>query len=569
MTPERRYTGGRLFLSFDALRGMRPRQIAWRTRRLIPPAWLAIGTRARNQPQPQLVAEGLGCSPAPQSGPTKPPHETEEFAAYGTSRRFGDPAFWTDPRDGLLFLFHLHGFAPLAEYTRGMRTPEGDGFWARVVESWLEEHDRPRHPAWHPYPTSVRLISWSAALSALDDWPSELRGRIAAAVLRQGLYVQRAVEHDIGGNHVIKNATGLAFAGTLFPSSRLLDSALRLLRTETARQVLPDGGHEERSTSYHREVAADLADVCALLERTGRPQPQWLTGALARMESWLAALVGPDGRVPMLNDAWEGPAIVAERSGPVRVLRESGYVILRHSDDQLVFDSGALCPPHLPPHAHADALSFVLWAGGRPVIADPGTFAYTGPERDRFRATAAHSTVEIEGRNQCCFWGDFRAAWLPRVGSPRVSHEGGVVVLVSHHDGYRRLSDPVVHERMIVWWPVHGVVVLDRLRCRQDHKVSSRLHLAPSISYRDGKVGPYEVQVLGRPVPIEEEPTQFSPFLGSMRPNTSLTVKPTLSPGELTGWALLRPGADVISLGPEALVLSSDTGMVHVPIFPE
>jgi len=269
----------------------------------------------------------------------------------------------------------------------------------------------------------------------------------------------------------------------------------------------------------------------------------------------------------MLNDAWEGPSVEADSAEPVCVLRESGYVILRHGEDQLVFDSGPLCPRHLPPHAHADALSFVLWTDGSPLIVDSGTFAYTGPERDRFRGTSAHNTVEVDGRDQCSFWGDFRAGRLPRVGTPRLSREGDVVVVTSYHDGFRRLEDPVIHERMVAWWPVHGVVVLDRLGASQDHQTISRLHLAPGVSLCEGKVGPYEIQVLGDSYGVEQEKSRFSPFLGTEVPNLRLVAQQTLAPGELTGWALLRPGAEVVDLGPSGLVLGSEDDLIRLPVF--
>ncbi len=154
---------------------------------------------------------------------------------------------------------------------------------------------------------------------------------------------------------------------------------------------------------------------------------------------------GPDGALPLLNDAWEGPAIrEPPAEEPLTQLADSGYVVFRHGDDQAVFDVGPLCPPHLPPHGHADALSFVLWGDGRPVVVDPGVGAYTGPLRNRFRATAAHNTVEVDGASQCVLWGDFRLARLPtvRAALPR-KHAGGVVTVAARHDGYRRLDDPV------------------------------------------------------------------------------------------------------------------------------
>ena len=362
--------------------------------------------------------------------------------------------------------------------TPPVRAATGDAFWADVVDSWLDTNEPPSTPAWHPYPTSLRIVAWSAALSSIHGWPAYLREKVAASILRQARYLRRVVEHDVGGNHVIKNATALAVAGGLFPSSGLLEPALRRLERETAAQVLADGGHEERTTSYHRLVMADLTDVRDLLTRIDHPVAAWLDDVLARMTAWASIMAGPDGRLPLLNDSWEGPAI--SHGGPeLSVLRESGYVVLRHGEDQLVFDCGPLCPRHLPAHAHADALSVVVWLDGVPVIIDRGSGSYTGTIRECSRSTRAHNTVEIGGEDQCVFFGDFRAARLPRVAEAGVEHHGEVTVVCSAHDGYRRLPVPAQHTRSVVWWPHHGVVLLDRILAAEPVSVRSALTLAP------------------------------------------------------------------------------------------
>ena len=178
-TPRRRSVREVLDL-LDAVRALRPRQVLSRPRRLVPPRLLAARLDERDPPGWAPLAGGLGVQSAPQSGPQDPPHQSGRLAAVGLSRAPSDRDLWIvpDADDGLLFAFTLHGFDGLADYAAGARTPEGDRFWAAVLERWLTEAGEPAAPGWHPYPTS-RLIAWCAALSA-EAWPAELVARIAA-----------------------------------------------------------------------------------------------------------------------------------------------------------------------------------------------------------------------------------------------------------------------------------------------------------------------------------------------------------------------------------------------------
>ncbi len=548
---------------------MRPGQLAGRSRRFLSPRLLAAGLPVRTTTRFRSDAAGLGADPAPQSGPTPDPADTGVFDAFGHSRQARSDRLWESGSEGLLFAFHLNGFAQLATYAAGPHSRAKDEFWAEAVESWLRTEFRPKLPAWHPYPTSLRLVSWCSALGALGGWPESLRTRVAGEISRQARYLRRTVEYDIGGNHVLKNATALVFAGVTVPETGVLEPGLRLLQRELARQILPDGAHEELSTSYHREVSHDLGQLRTLLDRVGGLLPSWLEQVDERAEGWLTALAGPKGDVPMLGDAWGGPPIDSTASGrdeEPTVLLPSGHVVLRSERDQVVFDCGPLCPDHLPPHAHADALGFVLWADDEPVIVDRGAFAYAGPDRDRFRATSAHSTVEVDGEDQCVFWGDFRAAYLPRVEPPRLRREGELIIVESSHDGYGRLPDPVVAHRALVWVPGQGVIVVDRLECRRRHDAHTRLQLAPGARLVDGRVGSLSIAPLVGSAEIEE--IGHSPFLGRRVSATALVSRLGVSGGEAFGWSILRAGASVRLGSDRALELRLGSDISHVRLRP-
>ena len=63
---------------------------------------------------------------------------------------------------------------------------------------------------------------------------------------------------------------------------------------------------------------------------------------------------------------------------------------------------GRNSPPGKEGHAHNDKLSFELLIGGRDVVVDPGTYAYTSHPRlrNKFRSTDYHNTVKIDGCEQ-------------------------------------------------------------------------------------------------------------------------------------------------------------------------
>jgi hypothetical protein len=230
-------------------------------------------------------------------------------------------------------------------------------------------------------------------------------------------------------------------------------------------------------------------------------------------------------------------------------LADTGYVSLRASGDHFVLDVGPLCPPHLPAHAHADALSFVAWFDGRPTVVDPGIGHYEGSIRDRLRSTAAHATVAVDGLDQCHFWGAFRAAGLPTVTRGPLERRGDAWLLRASHDGYSRLADPVIHHRLFVWIPEDGLVVADRLEARTTHHVRTSLPLADGVvkhavtASSDATTDGLAVRAIGAGPPPRIAKGEVSAFLGAVSDAPVLTRNFEIAPDVGFGWSLLRSGA--------------------------
>jgi len=334
----------------------------------------------------------------------------------------------------------------------------------RLIATWIEAHPPHDGDAWHPYPLSTRVGNWIAALTLLPDLVSP---ELSGSLWRQLQRLRVNVEDDVLGNHVVRNARALVLGGTSFGAADLTRRGIELLRRELPEQILRDGGHYERSPSYHLVVLRDLLEIHAASPHS------WLAEAIERMRIFAAALARPDGAPALFNDGTvDAPLLdLPEPPEGLSVFDDSGFVVVRDGPLWLAFRCGPPSPDFLPAHAHADALSFQLWWRGRPVLVDPGTFTYEpGADRDWFRSTRAHSTVCVDGRNQFRPWGAFRSGRLPKV-SLRYAREGALEASVV-------LPGRVRHVRRIEWTDGE-VSVYDELEGKGRHRVESRLVWAP------------------------------------------------------------------------------------------
>jgi hypothetical protein len=352
--------------------------------------------------------------------------------------------------------------------------------------------------------------------------------------------------HSSANNHLLGEATGLFVGALTWPLWRESAEWLRQGRAELEREALAqtyaDGVNKEQAIWYHHAVA-DMMLVAGLVARAnGQDFGPEYWARLEVMCEFIASVMDVGGNVPMIGDADQGvlvrfvpeecdvfrsllstgailfrrPAmrakgavfddktrwllgddaegafarIDASKAFPVRrAFPEGGYFVLGEDFEtareiRLVADTGPLGYLAIAAHGHADALAFTLSVAGKPILVDPGTFSYSAmPWRRYFRSTAAHNTVVIDGRDQSEFGGSF--LWLEHANAvvDTFYAAGDEQTLTAHHDGYRRLSDPVRHRR--TWRYTAGVAtvgITDELACSSTHSVAIYWHFAPECA---------------------------------------------------------------------------------------
>lgn len=466
------------------------------------------------------------------------------------NRDFGKRIDWHDKSVSQLWRYHLHYF----EYITDLLVWSFMGYsheaylsFQNLVDSWILGNQKLSGDGWHPFTISLRVVNWIHALSGFQQQLSEnqqFNQRFLNSLYEQGRILAKELEFDVRGNHLLKNLKALIWLGIVFKGARpekWLNKALRLLECELEEQILVDGGHFERTPGYHLIVLRDCLEIGIWMRHNRGLSFEWLDAHLHRMMKYLLTLLSPDGNVPLLKDtAWDAapkpedlltvgalyfddpiykycdefglyPFLLFGMTGQSKfeewplnktsndssALPQSGFYVMRDDSkkDYLVLDMGKPCPDYLPAHAHADMLSYELTVNGQRIIVDSGVFEYSaGPWRDFFRSTRAHNTVEVEGEDQSEVWDSFRVARRARPGKIVWRSEDQYVLAQGAHDGYRRLSVPVLHRRTLVWQKGFFWLVVDELFGDGAAKAANRVHLNPQLQLLESTDSTWQIK---------------------------------------------------------------------------
>jgi len=90
--------------------------------------------------------------------------------------------------------------------------------FTRLADSWIEGNRRLVGDGWHPFTLSVRIVNWLHVLCAWKERFNahpEFFKRFMESLDGQARILSSSLEHDVRGNHLLKNLRALLWAGTL------------------------------------------------------------------------------------------------------------------------------------------------------------------------------------------------------------------------------------------------------------------------------------------------------------------------------------------------------------------
>ena len=427
------------------------------------------------------------------------------FRQLNEERLLGRPPDWMlGPRDrGRLWTVTLHyhqwawNLAAIAA-GGGPRAAQAGELFREYVGDWIEScalvHPGARHLAWNSYAIGTRMGWWVRSTQQLGpDWWSANRSfadRFLSSLWQQADHLANNIEWDLRGNHLVRDAVGLAWAGRFFDgptAARWLAQATELAGEQADEQVLGDGGHFERSPMYHAHVFDDFRVLAQLIDDA--PVRDRLQSVAERMAEFAGWTRHPDGGWALLNDAAleadpsvksqpsHGPSATEPRGG--RHFADTGLAVWQSPRWTIFFDVGPIGPDYQPGHGHADNLTLECSYAGQRLFVDPGTHSYDHDQRRAYdRSTAAHNTVCVDGTDSSEVWHIFRAGRRARPIDVQVVADETHFDASAAHDGYRHLGG-VLHHRRVQLTTAETLTVTDRVEGNNSHNLEGGCLLAP------------------------------------------------------------------------------------------
>ncbi len=309
--------------------------------------------------------------------------------------------------------------------------------WCEQVLDWIQKNpnDSEHKYAWRSIEAGIRGYNWTGLYQRFLDSPSftpEVLVAFLNSCYDHAEYLMTI--YRTRSNWGLMEAEGMAFIAMTFPefkeSEKWRKEAFRRLNNEINIQVYSDGHQRELAIGYHLGCIGKFLKTYELakLNHLDDVFPGSYLERIEKMCEVPMKICLPDGTNVPFGDAWAGkPGQHADRfmewsklfdrkdflymategkegnmpEATAYALKESGLYSMRSGWDQQAICLVLKCGQDGGGHCQPDNGTFDLYAGGRNLMPDAGSYIYSGDPEGRawFRQTKVHQTLTLNGKN--------------------------------------------------------------------------------------------------------------------------------------------------------------------------
>ena len=374
--------------------------------------------------------------------------------------------------------------------------------WCDQLIDWTKKnpHDENHQYAWRSIETGIRGYSWTGLFYRFvqsEHFTPEVLVAFLNSCYDHAAYLMTV--YRTGSNWALMEAEGLAFIAFTFPEFKNAEKwkteAIRRLNREINLQVYSDGHQRELAMGYHLGCIRWFYRTYELATLNGMENafPKSYIERIERMCEVPMKLCLPDGTNAQFGDAWAGkPGQHANRfiewanrfdrddflflatngergtapDSTAYKLEESGLYSFRSGWGQNAICMVLKCGPDGGGHCQPDNGTFTLYAGGRTLMPDAGSYIYSGDPEGRawFRQTKVHQTLTLNGENSK--YDPKLLLWQPGA---------ELDILVVENAGYQDLS----HRRSVFFVDKRYFIIVDEAIGTALGDVDLHFQLAP------------------------------------------------------------------------------------------
>lgn len=491
------------------------------------------------------------------------------FSFLNQKIEFSPEIDWNAKRCEKLWLYNLHYFDYLIPLTHQVNADNFE-IGRQIIAHQIAKNPIGSGVGWEPYPISLRIINWMFFYYFYFEYfnhDPQFHKMFLQNLFQQFYYLTWFKELHLGANHLFENIKTIFISSLFFQDRRRFKKSCTDLYRELKEQILPDGGHYERSPMYHQIVLTGLLDILNFLKKENTKNlslnrrddvVEFLISdiniLIKKMMNWLENMCHPDGEIALFSDsafhvalslsdlkkyyqAIGGVYHTPRFNSDIISLTSSGYYIFRTDAHYFVIDGGPLGVDYQPGHAHCDFLSFEYSYQKLRFIVDGGVGDYKPTDiRRKARGMYSHNTVIVNKLEQGEIWKAFRMGYRIKPSESGFITQKQKVFFRGKYENSIKKKDSYSHQREVHFVNHKFFFINDTIIGRHIRTIENILHFHPecSITIDPGRVklkrDKEEIYILWDPsdLSVDLQNWFYVPEFGKIIENQMIVFKPQI-----------------------------------------